>query len=81
MSRQTVVLGLRGGEKQTCHLAKSGCALAHSRFNNNENIMSQTLRIDRTPSKGGDLKAHHRSKLRKKEIVEPGNGEEEGEKV
>ena len=30
----------------------------------------------------GDLKAHYRRELRKKEIiVEPGNGEEEGEKV
>ena len=49
---------------------------------NNENIISQTERIDRTPSKGGDLKAQHRRELRKKEIVvEPGNGEEKGEKV
>ena len=56
--------------------------LAHNRFNNNENIISQTERIDRTPSKGGDLKAHYRRKLRKMErVVEPGKGEEEGEKV
>ena len=34
------------------------------------------------PAKVGIREAHHRSKLRKKEIVvEPGNGEEEGEKV
>ena len=38
--------------------------------------------IARPAKVAGDLKAQHRRELRKKEIVvEPGNGEEKGEKV
>ena len=29
MNRQTVELGLRGGEKQTCHLKKTGYVSKH----------------------------------------------------